>query len=141
MGRDKNCLTEICETIEDSADVANVVILAREFAADLGFSQTDQHLVATAVSELTTNIVHYAGRGKLTIQEISSPKNVGLQIICEDRGPGIADIEMALTDEYSTGESLGMGLPSVKRLMDYFEIETEPQAGTRVMIRKWRDSN
>ena len=74
MGRDKNCLTEICETIEDSADVANVVILAREFAADLGFSQTDQHLVATAGFGIDYQYVHYAGRGKLTIQEISSPK-------------------------------------------------------------------
>ena len=140
MSRDKNCLTKICVPIEDSADVANIVILAREFAADLGFSVTDQHLIATAVSELSTNIVHYAGRGNLTIQEISAKGNVGLQIISDDKGPGIDNIEMALADEYSTGESLGMGLPSVKRLMDHFEIETAPQGGTCIKIQKWRDS-
>lgn len=113
---------------------------AREVAKVLKFGAVDQSRIATAVSELTRNIVRYAtnSRGRVHITALPiSTRGTGIEIVVEDDGPGIADIEQALQEGYTSGSGLGMGLPGTKRLMDEMEIDTGPGQGTRVTIRKW----
>jgi len=108
----------------------------RELASSMGFGAVDQTRIATAVSELARNIYQYAGKGMVTIFSLEGDRK-GIRIVCKDDGPGIADIERAMTDGYSTTKSLGLGLPGAKRLMDEFHIESEPSKGTKVTITKW----
>jgi len=108
----------------------------RELASKMGFGTVEQTRIATAVSELARNIYQFAGKGMVTIFSLEGDRK-GIQIVCEDDGPGIADIELAMTDGYSTTKSLGLGLPGAKRLMDEFLIESEPGKGTKVTITKW----
>jgi len=108
----------------------------REMASKMGFGTVDQTRIATAVSELTRNIYQFAGKGRVTIFGLEGDRK-GIQIVCEDDGPGIADIELAMTDGYSTVKSLGLGLPGAKRLMDEFQIESDLGKGTKVTITKW----
>jgi serine/threonine-protein kinase RsbT len=93
--------------------------------------------LVTAASELARNIRLYAGRGRVEIRPIKQNGRRGLQIKFEDEGPGIADINLAMTDGYTTSRGLGKGLPGSRRLVDQFEIESVPGQGTRVIIRKW----
>jgi len=108
----------------------------RELASNMGFSTVDQTRIATAVSELARNIYQFAGKGRVTIFSLEGDRK-GMKLVCEDDGPGIADIELAMTDGYSTSKSLGLGLPGARRLMDEFQIESEPGKGTKVTITKW----
>ena len=108
----------------------------RELASNMGFGFVDQTRIATAVSELVRNIYQFAGKGMVTIFSLEGDRK-GIKIVCEDDGPGIADIELAMTDGYSTVKSLGLGLPGTKRLMDDFQIESEHNKGTKVTIIKW----
>ena len=91
----------------------------------------------TAVSELAGNIIKYADSGDAAFAEIERGGDRGLQVTVRDRGPGIADIEAALRDHYSSGGTLGLGLPGVKRMMDEFELDSSPGEGTRVAVAKW----
>jgi len=111
----------------------------RAMAAKLGFSATDQICIATAISELSRNIVEYAKEGEILLSPCRAHENgmVGVQIVARDRGPGIPDISLAMKDGYSTSRSLGLGLPGTRRLMDDFEIASEAGKGTKVTIRKW----
>jgi serine/threonine-protein kinase RsbT len=109
----------------------------REMSAGLGLSETDQTLVATAISEVARNILLYAGRGVVELEVTPGPNGYGLRIRAVDEGPGIADIELAMRDGYSTGHSLGLGLPGARRLMDEFSITSEPGSGTIVTMVKW----
>jgi serine/threonine-protein kinase RsbT len=115
---------------------------ARETAKGLGFGLVDQSRIATAVSELTRNVVRYAtnGRGEVSIRVLPAapPRGAGLEIVVRDDGPGIADIERAMRDGDSTSGGLGLGLPGARRLMDELQIDTGPGRGTVVTIRKWR---
>ena len=114
---------------------------ARETAQELGFGLVDQSRIATAVSELTRNVVRYAtaGQGDVLIRELEpSTKGVGIEVTVRDDGPGIANVEQALREGFSTGNGLGMGLPGTRRLMDEMAIDSAPGAGTTVSIRKWR---
>jgi serine/threonine-protein kinase RsbT len=117
-----------------------VIYNARSMLAAAGFDSTDEFIVASAASELATNILRFAGRGELEISIIRDSKgNPGIELFACDRGPGISDIEKAMQDQYSTFPgSLGLGLPSVERIMDEFNIESYPGKGTRVLARKWR---
>ncbi len=108
----------------------------RELAVNMAFSAVDQTRIATAVSELARNSLVFAGEGTVTIYALQGDRK-GIQIVCEDDGPGIADIELAMADGYSTVKSLGLGLPGTRRLMDEFQLESEPGRGTRVTITKW----
>ncbi len=110
---------------------------ARELAAQLGFSDTDLTLIATAISELARNIVLYAKSGEITLKALEQGDKRGIAVIAVDRGPGIPDIRSALQDGYSTSRSLGLGLPGVRRLMDEFEITSGVNRGTTVTTRKW----
>ena len=114
---------------------------AREIAKRLGFGMVDQSRIATAVSELTRNVVRYAtdGRGEVRIEQVmSGARGVGLEIVVADEGPGIANVEEAMREGYTSGPGMGLGLPGTKRLMDEMEIESSTGRGTIVTIRKWR---
>jgi serine/threonine-protein kinase RsbT len=124
--------------IATELDVAKAVIQASRMSGDLGFGQADQRRVATAASELARNILKYAGRGHVTIAPIHLNGRGGIEIVAEDRGPGIADVEQAMTDRFSSGGTLGLGLPGVRRLMDGFSIESTLGLGTRVTAHKLR---
>ena len=132
------CDTELVFPITDSIDNAMAISAARRLCADIGFAESDQFLVATVVSELATNILHYAGHGEVRIKALHCCGKQGVEVLAVDHGPGIADIDKALTDNYSTGGTLGLGLPSVKRIMDEFTIESEPGCGVRCLARKWK---
>jgi serine/threonine-protein kinase RsbT len=110
---------------------------ARKAAAAIGFDEIVGHMIATAVSELARNIVKYAGRGEILIDRIDTGSRTGIEVTAQDRGPGIVNIQQALADHYSSGNTLGLGLPGVKRMMDEFEITSEPGQRTTVIIRKW----
>ena len=138
LARDNQMKDESTPSIEVASTEGIVAVRqkVRELASDMGFGAVDQTRIATAVSELARNIYLYAGKGAVTIFSLEGDRK-GIQIVCEDDGPGIADIELAMTDGYSTMKSLGLGLPGARRLMDEFQIESEPGKGTRVTITKW----
>lgn len=128
---------EVVVPIERELDIVSARQKGRELAAALGFSSTDQTLLATAISEVARNIMSYAGKGTVTLQTLEEGARRGLLIIAEDHGPGIPDIELAMRDGYSTGKSLGLGLPGAKRLMDSFALLSTVGAGTTVTMTKW----
>jgi serine/threonine-protein kinase RsbT len=109
----------------------------RELAMAMGFSSTEQTLIATAISEIARNIVRYAGRGSVAFSRLERQGRVGIQIVASDQGPGIADVELAMRDGYSTGKSLGVGLPGARRLVDELELVSNVGVGTTVTLRKW----
>lgn len=113
---------------------------ARDLARSLGFGMLDQSRLATAVSELTRNVVRYAtdGQGIVHLQALRAGASVGIEVIVTDSGPGIADISLVMREGFTSGSGLGMGLPGTKRLVDEMEIDSEPGRGTTITIRKWR---
>ena len=126
-------------TLLDHSDKENVVMTARYLAAEAGFDETHQFLIASAASELATNIVKYAKNGEVLLKIVRRDRQLGIQIIARDEGPGIVDIEKVMQDNFSTSkDSLGLGLPSVQRIMDEFRIESRPEHGTIVSALKWR---
>ncbi len=132
---------EVCVPVSSEIDIVTARQKGRELAARLGFSNTDLTLIATAISEVTRNIVEYAKRGELCLNIVQQGNNRGIAVIASDKGPGIPNIKLAMQDGYSTGKSLGLGLPGAKRLMDEFEIVSEVGKGTKVTMKKWVQSN
>lgn len=124
--------------IRSDLDIVIARTMARDTAKALGFGAIDQARIATAVSELARNIFLYAGTGTVTIGEVERGGRRGIEVICEDHGPGIANIDMVMQDGYSTSRGMGMGLPGAKRLMDEFDIRSQENVGTTVICRKWR---
>jgi serine/threonine-protein kinase RsbT len=123
--------------IESDADVVTARQKARELAADLELSSTDQTLLATAISEVARNITTYAQRGEVLVSIVSENERRGIRVVARDEGPGIADLERALQDGYTTGGGLGLGLPGARRLVDDFSIDSAPGKGTTVTLVKW----
>lgn len=123
--------------IESGEDLVRLRRRVREQAVALGFGQTDQVRLVTAASELARNIVRYAGRGFADISQVTRRDRRGIEVRFEDQGQGIADVEMAMKDGYTTGRSLGKGLPGARRLVDEFDIVSEVGKGTVVTITKW----
>lgn len=119
--------------IERDADLLACRQLAQQTAIDMGFERIDQVRITTAVSEIVRNVLNYAGSGQMTI----IPQDRALEIIIEDDGPGIANLEQAQTDGFSTNRGMGVGVPGSKRLMDDFSITSSVGVGTRVVMRKW----
>lgn len=124
--------------IRSDLDIVIARTMARDAARSLGFGAIDQARIATAVSELARNIFLYAGTGSVTVREIDRNGRKGIEIICEDQGPGIANIDLVMQDGYSTSRGMGMGLPGAKRLMDEFDIRSQEGSGTTITCRKWR---
>jgi serine/threonine-protein kinase RsbT len=129
--------SEVRLPVATEMEVTRCVIAAGNFAVQTGFDEARGRMIATAVSELARNIVKYAGKGELRLRRVERALERGVEIEAVDRGPGIVDAERAMSDHYSSGGTLGLGLPGVKRLMDEFELETASGAGTRVTARKW----
>lgn len=130
--------TPIQMRIEAEDDIVLVRQKSRALALEIGFDPFAVAAITTAASELSRNIwVHGGGKGTATIQVLREGGNVGLELVFEDQGPGIADVHRALNGGYST-KTLGLGLIGTKRLVDEFHIDTEVGRGTKVTIRKWK---
>jgi serine/threonine-protein kinase RsbT len=124
--------------IRSESDIVTTRRTVREVAQGLGFGITDVTRIVTATSELARNVVLYAGSGVIRWRELGVSGKIGVELTLEDNGPGIANIEQAMQEGYTTSGGLGLGLPGTKRLMDEFEIASEVGKGTRVTVRKWR---
>jgi serine/threonine-protein kinase RsbT len=125
--------------IRSDLDIVIARTLARDTAKALGFGAIDQARIATAVSELARNIFLYAGTGSVTVREVAKSGRKGIEIVCEDQGPGISDMDMAMQDGYTSSRGMGMGLPGAKRLMDEFDVHSQQGIGTTITCRKWRN--
>lgn len=130
--------TEIHVPIRSDQDIVAARQKGRSLAIELGFSSGDATLIATAISELARNIVTYARFGEVQLSVIQGSARLGIQLVAQDTGPGIPDIQQALRDGFSTSGSLGLGLPGVRRLVDEFEIVSEVNCGTTVTAKKWK---
>ena len=129
---------EIRVAINSDQDIVTARQKGRALAMEAGFSTGDATLIATAISELARNIVSYARKGEITLKIVSASVRQGILIVASDNGPGIPDIRQAMRDGFSTSGSLGLGLPGVRRLMDEFEITSQPGKGTMVAVKKWK---
>lgn len=129
---------EIQVPINSDQDIVAARQKGRSLAAAMGFSSGDATLIATAISELARNIITYAKSGEIRLTVINGSARQGIQLVAHDQGPGIADVQQALRDGFSTSGSLGLGLPGVMRLVDEFEIVSKENSGTTVTAKKWR---
>jgi len=111
----------------------------KEHATKIGMTVLNQTKLITASSELVRNLLKYGGGGEVTIEVISERMQVGIKVIFSDKGPGIPDVSKAMQDGYSTGKSLGLGLPGAKRLVNQFDILSKPGEGTTVTIIRWKN--
>ncbi|GAA4944459.1 ATP-binding protein [Actinoplanes utahensis] len=118
-------------------DVVRVRQLVRTVAVAVKLSLVDQTKIVTAASELARNTLVYGGGGEVEVSRVQNDRRAGIRIVFADQGPGIIDLELALTDGYTTGGGLGLGLSGARRLVDEFEIDTEPGKGTTITIVKW----
>ena len=128
---------EIVVDINNPDDIVAARTAGHQLALDLGFTLTDVTMIATAISEIARNITSYAGRGAVRVAVEEREGRKALVIRAEDDGPGIADIERAMEDGYSTGRGLGLGLPGARRLMDRLIVESARGRGTVVEMWKW----
>jgi serine/threonine-protein kinase RsbT len=123
--------------IRTDSDVVTARQEARAMGAGLGFSSTDLTLLATAISEIARNITTYAGEGEVALRVLNDGGRQGIEVVATDDGPGIADVDLAMQDGYTTGNGLGLGLPGTRRLVDEFDLDTQPGSGTKVRLVKW----
>jgi serine/threonine-protein kinase RsbT len=124
--------------VRSADDVILVRQAVRQRAVDLGFNLVDQTKLVTATSELARNLVQHAGGGVVRIESIAEGARHGLRLVFQDEGPGIAYIETAMRDGYSTAGGLGLGLSGARRLSNDFQIDSAPGKGTRITIARWR---
>ena len=124
--------------IESPEDIVRVRQSVRKAAVSLGFGIVDQTKIVTASSELARNTLDYGGGGVVQLQVVENERKKGLRIIFEDHGPGIPDIERALTDGFTSGNGMGLGLGGAKRLSHEFEISSKIGEGTRVSVLRWK---
>lgn len=123
--------------VNDSDDIVTARQAGNQLARDLGFSQTDVTMIATAISEIARNITSYASRGAIRIDVQDRDGRRALVVHAEDAGPGIRDIDRAMEEGYSTGRGLGLGLPGARRLMDRLTVDSVPGRGTVIEMWKW----
>ena len=119
-------------------DIVNVRQVVRGWCLTVGMGLVDLTKLVTAASEIARNTVEYGGGGSLLIEEVRDGLRAGIRLSFQDEGPGIADLNRAMTDGYTSGSGMGLGLGGTKRLVDAFEIESKPGEGTRVTITKWK---
>jgi serine/threonine-protein kinase RsbT len=119
-------------------DVVDARRTVRQWATELNFSLVELTKMVTAASELARNTIIYGGGGEMRLEQVHNGVRHGLRIVFIDQGPGIPDVPLAMKDGYTTGNGLGLGLGGAKRLVNEFEIESKPGAGTRVTITRWR---
>ena len=123
--------------LSHEVDVAYAALDAKTYAKRIGFATKDQYLISTAVSELARNIITYASKGCIFLSTIEQDLKKGIEVVADDSGPGIHDLEKAMLNNFSTRGTLGVGLPGTKRLMDDFQISSSSAEGTTVTVRKW----
>ena len=123
--------------VVSEADMVAVRRRVREVAAKVGLSLVDQTKLVTAASELARNTLIYGGGGSMELESLNGPR-LGIRLTFVDNGPGIANIELALRDGFTTGSGLGLGLGGSKRLVNEFEIASTPGKGTRVAVTRWK---
>jgi serine/threonine-protein kinase RsbT len=119
-------------------DIVKVRQRVRDWAVSIGFSLVDQTKLVTAASELARNTLVYGHGGTVKLESVVNEARRGLRLTFEDQGPGIADLQLALKDGYTTGNGLGLGLSGAKRLAQDFHIDSKPGEGTRVVIARWK---
>lgn len=124
--------------LAQSEDIVRMRQMVREKAVAMGFSLVDQTKMVTAASELGRNTLIYGGGGECELNEVQDGGRLGLELVFSDRGPGIADVEQALRDGFTTGNGLGLGLGGARRLSNEFRIDSRPGEGTRIAITRWR---
>ena len=124
--------------IRSDEDVVGVRRVVREWSIAAGFGLVDQTKIVTAASELARNTIDYGGGGIARLELLNEGARRGLRVAFEDQGPGIPDIQKALTDHYTTGNGLGLGLGGAKRLVNEFDISSTVGEGTRVVITRWK---
>ncbi|WDZ86271.1 ATP-binding protein [Micromonospora cathayae] len=125
------------QAIRSDEDVVRVRQLVRTVAVAVKLSLVDQTKLVTAASELARNTLVYGGGGTAEVMTVDNGRRRGVRIVFADTGPGIVDLDLALTDGYTTGGGLGLGLSGARRLVDEFDIETAPGKGTRITVTKW----
>lgn len=125
--------------IEKEQDVVPFRNRVKEFAVKIGMSLVNQTKLITAASELVRNMLKYGGGGTVLIEAITQGRDNGIRLTFQDKGPGIQDVSLAMKDGYSSGKSLGIGLPGTKRLVNEFEIKSVVGEGTTVIITKWKN--
>ena len=123
--------------VRDGDDIVRVRRAARERARRLGFGVTDQTRIMTAASELARNALRHGGGGHVTLERAEKEGRVGIRMTFDDQGPGIADVDAAMADGFSTAQGLGLGLGGARRLADEFEVTSTPGASTRVVVVRW----
>ncbi len=133
-----NVQADKTQPLVSTDDIVQVRRAVREMAVAIGFSLVDQTKLVTAASELARNAVTYGGGGTVKIEVLRDDRRTGLRLTFTDQGPGIPDIELALKDGYTTGDGLGIGLGGSRRLVNEFEIDSRPGAGTRVSVIRWK---
>ena len=125
--------------IKQESDIVTARQQGRALAAQSGFSSIEQTFIATAISEVARNIIVYAGSGEIVLRTVQrNGGKPGIVIVARDQGPGIPDVALAMRNGYSTANSLGLGLPGAKRMMDEFEIVSEMGKGTTITMKKWK---
>lgn len=124
--------------LKNSNDVVLARQRVRQWSTELRFSLVDQTKLVTAASELARNTLDYGLGGTMTIETLNAGSRMGLRLIFEDNGPGIPDIERALSDGYTSGNGMGLGLGGSKRLVNEFNIESEVGKGTKVTVARWK---
>ncbi|MFI5073301.1 MAG: ATP-binding protein [Terriglobales bacterium] len=124
--------------VMSSADVVKVRQVVRQWAAELKFSLVEQTKLVTATSELARNALEHGGGGTMLAEMVEDGARKGIKLVFDDKGPGIANIELALKDGYTTGGGMGLGLSGSKRLVSDFQIKSEPGRGTTVTIIRWK---
>lgn len=134
--RDGVAAAERIEVTSDQ-DVVRVRQLVRSTAVAVKLSLVDQTKIVTAASELARNTLVYGGGGSVEVARVDNGRRAGLTIVFNDQGPGIPDLNLALTDGYTTGGGLGLGLSGARRLVDEFDIDTEVGRGTTITVTKW----
>lgn len=125
--------------IEKEQDVVPFRNRVKEYAVKIGMGIVNQTKLITAASELVRNMLKYANGGVVNIEVVSRGRENGIRLIFQDKGPGIADVKQAMKDGFSTGKSLGLGLPGTKRLVSEFDIQSTVGKGTTVTIIKWKN--
>jgi serine/threonine-protein kinase RsbT len=129
---------ETIQVVTTDADVVAARQRGRALAGHIGFTAGDQTVIAAAISELARNILLYARHGEILLEALEQSDRVGIKITARDSGPGIRDVPRAMTDGYSTSGGLGLGLPGARRLVDEFDITSEPGKGTIIVMKKWK---
>jgi serine/threonine-protein kinase RsbT len=124
--------------IASSSDVVLARQKVRQWAIEMKFTLVDQTKLVTAASELARNTLDHGKGGQMMIQQVENSIKSGLKLVFEDRGPGISDVDAALRDGYTTGGGMGLGLGGSKRLVNEFQIESEPGKGTRITVVRWK---